>query len=137
MRRELERVQKKIHQLVKNILFIFLPIRCIIVKIDTISMEGQGRNMFHQKEVTIDRPLRSNDIATIVSVSNEFQSEIHIRKENKQVNLKSTLGVFSLRLAKNDRIVIICHGPDSEEALRTVVSYFVAEIPYSSAARVR
>ncbi|MBE3554828.1 MAG: HPr family phosphocarrier protein [Thermicanus sp.] len=87
--------------------------------------------MVHQKEITVDRPLGSNDIATIVSVSNEFQSEIHIRKENKQVNLKSHLGVYSLRLAKNDEVTIICHGPDSEVALNTVVRYFMDEKPLS------
>lgn len=91
--------------------------------------------MLHQKEVMIERPLRSNDIATIVSVSNEFQSEIHIRKENKQVNLKSSLGVSVLRLAKNDEVTIICHGPDSEEALRIVARYFKADVPFSSLVR--
>jgi catabolite repression HPr-like protein len=83
--------------------------------------------MFHQKQIEIDRPLRTNDIATIVSVANEFKSEIHLRKLNKQVNLKSSLGVFSLRLTKNDQITVIAHGPDSEQAISTLTRFFISE----------
>lgn len=81
-------------------------------------------SMFYQKEVEINRPLRSNDIATIVSVANGFQSEIHLRKGNKQVNLKSSLGVYSLRLTKNDMVTIIAHGNDGEIAIAELVRFF-------------
>jgi phosphotransferase system HPr (HPr) family protein len=80
--------------------------------------------MLHQKQFKISRQLRNNDIATIISVANEFQSEIHIRKENKQVNLKSSLGVYSLMLAKNDQITLIAHGIDAEKALEALYRFF-------------
>lgn len=83
--------------------------------------------MFYQKEIEINRPLRTNDIATIVSVANGFQSEIHIRKGNKQVNLKSSLGVYSLRLTKNDTVTIIAHGGDGAEAITELDRFFVAD----------
>ncbi len=85
--------------------------------------------MFFQKEVVVSRPLRTNDIATIVSVANGYQSEIHIRKGNKQVNLKSSLGVYSLRLIKNDTITLIAHGNDGERAIAELNRFFEAEPP--------
>lgn len=84
--------------------------------------------MFYQKEVEISRSLRPNDVATIVSVANGFQSEIHIRKGNKQVNLKSSLGVYSLRLAKGDRITIIAHGQDGDRAIEEMDRFFLDEV---------
>lgn len=83
--------------------------------------------MFYQKEIEINRPLRSNDIATIISVANGFQAELHVRKGNKQVNLKSTLGVYSLRLTKHDKIALIAHGNDGEAAIAEVGRFFIAE----------
>ncbi len=83
--------------------------------------------MFYQKDVEINRPLRTNDIATIVSVANGFQSEIHIRKGNKQVNLKSSLGVYSLRLTKNDAVTLIAHGSDGDAAISELDRFFVAD----------
>lgn len=89
-------------------------------------MRKGGLSMLFQKEIEINRPLKTNDIATIVSVANEFHSEIHIRKGNKQVNLKSSLGVYSLRLTKSDKILLIAHGNDGEEAITELVRFFVA-----------
>lgn len=83
--------------------------------------------MLYQKEIEINRTLRPNDIATIVSVANGFQSEIHIRKANKQVNLKSSLGVYSLQLVKHDKITLIAHGNDCYEAIHELDRFFIAD----------
>lgn len=68
---------------------------------------------------------------TIIELSERIQSynaEVTIRKVLQgnvhEINLKSLLGLFSVRLRNGDRITVECFGEEAEQALEAIVTYF-------------
>jgi phosphotransferase system HPr (HPr) family protein len=68
--------------------------------------------------------LHARPAALFVQLANKFSSDIFIKKEAKQINGKSIMGIMALGIAKNDTITIIADGPDEEEAI-DVLSEFI------------
>lgn len=62
--------------------------------------------------------LHARAAAQFVKIANQFQSEVKIIKQGRDVNAKSIMGILMLAASKGTRITIVCEGPDAEEALR-------------------
>jgi phosphocarrier protein len=55
-----------------------------------------------------------------VLAASEFESEITMKYQKKEVDLKSILGIMSLAVLEGARIEIEARGVDAEEAIETI-----------------
>ncbi len=55
-------------------------------------------------------------VASVVQISNRYESKIKVEKGNKAGNLKSIMGMISLALQEGDLISLVIDGPDEKEA---------------------
>lgn len=70
--------------------------------------------------VVSETGLQAKTTTKIAQVASQFQSDIKLEVQGKQVDLKSILGVLSLAIRQNDIIKISASGPDEKEAIETL-----------------
>lgn len=56
----------------------------------------------------------------IVQRASDFESDMILRYENKEVDLKSILGIMSLAVLEGAKIEIEAKGPDANEAIEAL-----------------
>lgn len=61
--------------------------------------------------------LHARASAKLVALTARFACEIHLKRDGKQVNGKSIMGVMMLAAAKGSELEIIVDGEDEAEAL--------------------
>jgi len=64
--------------------------------------------------------LHARAAAQLVRMANGFSSEIHVVKDEMEVNGKSIMGVLMLAAPKDAKILIVAIGPDAEEAVAAI-----------------
>ena len=64
--------------------------------------------------------LHARAAAQLVRMANGFSSEIHVVKDEMEVNGKSIMGVLMLAAPKDTKILIRATGVDAEEALAAI-----------------
>ena len=77
------------------------------------------------KDVTIniETGLEARPVAQLVQVASQFDSQIYLEVEDKQVNAKSIMGMMSLGLAAGEKVVISAEGEDEEQAIESIENY--------------
>lgn len=82
-----------------------------------------------EKTVTVKRRagLQARPAALFVQEANKFNSDIFIKKDSKNVNAKSIMGIMSIAVGADKEIVIKADGPDEEEAMNALVSFVEKE----------
>lgn len=75
-----------------------------------------------EKTVTVNmKPgLQARQAALFVQEANRFASDIFLKKDERQVNAKSIMGVMSLAIAKGSDITLVADGSDEEQALSSL-----------------
>src|SRR5947207_10482324 len=75
-----------------------------------------------EKEVTtVNRlGLHARPAAVFVKVASRFRAEVWVKKENEEVNGKSSMGLMMLAAGQGSKLQIRCEGPDAERALEEV-----------------
>jgi phosphocarrier protein HPr len=87
-----------------------------------------------EKDFTIVNPegLHARPAAKFVKLSNRFESEIWVRRDDEEVNGKSIMGLMMLAAEKGAVIHVSASGADAEAALsrlgELIDSGFTAEI---------
>lgn len=66
--------------------------------------------------------LHARPASLFVQTARKFKSQIRVRKDGREADAKSILGVLSLGAECGHVITIIAEGPDAEEAINTLVS---------------
>ncbi len=66
--------------------------------------------------------LHARPASLFVQTAKKFKAKITVRKDDKQADAKSILGVLSLGAEYGHWITIIAEGEDAEDAVRTLVS---------------
>jgi phosphocarrier protein HPr len=61
--------------------------------------------------------LHARAAAQLVQTANRYKAEIHVGKDDSEVNGKSIMGVLTLAAAKGTEIVVRCEGDDAPEAM--------------------
>ncbi len=61
--------------------------------------------------------LQASQAAFFVQEANRFTADIFLKKEERQVNAKSIMGVMSLAIARGTTVTLIAEGNDEEQAL--------------------
>ena len=75
-------------------------------------------------EVKIKPGLQARQAALFVQEANRFIADIFLKKDDRQVNAKSIMGIMSLAIAHGTMVTLIAEGSDEEKAL-TLLSAFV------------
>ena len=77
------------------------------------------------KNVKVEVALREEDrpIAFLVQMASQFESKILFETGNKQVNVKSMMGMMSLGLDLDrlEDLTVVADGVDEEEAISKIV----------------
>ena len=68
-------------------------------------------------EVKMKTGLQARQAALFVQEANRFTADVSLKKEERQVNGKSIMGVMSLAIARGTTVTLISEGVDEEQAL--------------------
>ncbi|MEK5037307.1 HPr family phosphocarrier protein [Sporosarcina sp. FSL K6-3457] len=71
-------------------------------------------------EVKLKTGLQARQAALFVQEANRFTADIFLKKENRQVNAKSIMGIMSLAVARGASVTLVADGVDEEQALSTL-----------------
>lgn len=82
-----------------------------------------------EKTVTVGiKPgLQARQAALFVQEANKYTSDIYLKRENRQVNAKSIMGIMSLAIAKGTEITLATDGADEEKALENLSAFVETE----------
>ncbi len=62
--------------------------------------------------------------AMIVRVTNKFKADVHVEKDDEQVNGKSIMGLMMLAAARGSKVKFVATGPDAEQMLTELEALF-------------
>ncbi len=68
--------------------------------------------------------IHARPAAMIVRVTNKFKAEVHVEKDDEQVNGKSIMGLMMLAAAKGSTVKFVATGPDAEQMLADLEALF-------------
>ncbi len=68
--------------------------------------------------------LDARGVALCVQQASTFESKIHLTDGVRRMNAKSLMGMMALGIALGDEVEIETDGPDEEEALEAMASFF-------------
>ena len=66
--------------------------------------------------------LHARPASMLVKTANEYESRVHIRTEDMEVDAKSILSVMVLGAGCGEEIEIIVDGPDEEAAMTAIIA---------------
>lgn len=77
------------------------------------------------KEVIIKNKtgLQSKAAAVFINKANNYKSSIWIEKDERKANAKSLLGLLSLGIGANAKVVLTAEGEDEDIAVRELEEY--------------
>ena len=75
-----------------------------------------------EKEVVVKmKPgLQARQAALFVQEANRYTADIFLKKDDRQVNAKSIMGIMSLAIAKGTKVTLMAKGTDEEKALSSL-----------------
>ncbi|CEM60641.1 HPr family phosphocarrier protein [Treponema phagedenis] len=78
-------------------------------------------------ELTITNPtgLHTRPGTEFVQLAKKFQSDVTIRKGDKEANAKSLIKMMKIGISCNDAISLIVSGDDEQEAIDALTDYIV------------
>jgi phosphotransferase system HPr (HPr) family protein len=76
-----------------------------------------------KKNVKVGSSMGERPIPTLVATAGRFSSSIHLRMDEKKINLKSIMGVISIGSLEGNHVEIIADGNDEIEACDTIVEF--------------
>ena len=68
-------------------------------------------------KIKLDTGLEARPVAQLVQLASQFECEIHVEVEQKEVNAKSIMGMMTLGLDTGEEIIISTDGEDEKEAI--------------------
>ena len=71
----------------------------------------------------MDTGLEARPVAQLVQLASQFECEIHVEVEQKEVNAKSIMGMMTLGLDTGEEIIISTDGEDEKEAMEKMEEY--------------
>ena len=82
-----------------------------------------------EKEVIgkIKPGLQARQAALFVQEANRYTADIFLKKDDRQVNAKSIMGIMSLAIARGTKITLMAKGSDEEKALSSLAEIVESE----------
>ncbi|MDV6378415.1 HPr family phosphocarrier protein [Sporosarcina sp. GW1-11] len=78
-------------------------------------------------KVGIKPGLQARQAALFVQEANKYTADIYLKKDERQVNAKSIMGIMSLAIAKGTEITLMTDGIDEDLALQNLSELVEAE----------
>ena len=72
--------------------------------------------------VQIKPGLQARQAALFVQEANRFAADVFLKKDDRQVNAKSIMGIMSLAIAQGTEITLLAKGHDEEQALTSLAA---------------
>lgn len=81
------------------------------------------------RELTVKNAsgLQSKSAAIFIQKASNYKSSIWITKEDRRANAKSLLGVLSLNIGPNTKILLSFEGEDENKAAEELERYLVSD----------
>jgi phosphocarrier protein len=76
----------------------------------------------HQITIVNRLGLHARAAAKLVGLASQFDSDIHIVRDQREVNAKSIMGVMMLAASRGTEISLRISGDDETQALEAIVS---------------
>ncbi len=76
-----------------------------------------------KKQVVVGSSMGERPIAMLVQTASRYASSLHLEMENKNINLKSIMGVISIGALGGHEVVITAEGNDENEACEAIVEF--------------
>ncbi len=78
-----------------------------------------------RKEITIqlDSGLETRPVALLVQVASQYDSDIYIESDNRNINAKSIMGMMALGLVPGENVIISANGTDEARAIDGIEAY--------------
>lgn len=73
--------------------------------------------------------LHARPAATLVNLTQQFESNITIEKDGRSANAKSIIGILSIGAAKGDMVSVLIDGEDETEAFNELEELFNKTLP--------
>jgi phosphocarrier protein len=89
-------------------------------KSDTTAAQTATKELLVQNKMGI----HARPAAMIVRITNKFKAEVHVEKDDEQVNGKSIMGLMMLAAAKGSKVKFVATGPDAEQMLAEIEALF-------------
>ncbi|GKV57051.1 HPr-like protein Crh [Sporosarcina sp. NCCP-2222] len=71
-------------------------------------------------EVKMKTGLQARQAALFVQEANRFSADVFLKKDERQVNAKSIMGIMSLAVARGTSITLMADGVDEDKAIDTL-----------------
>ncbi|GKV69924.1 HPr-like protein Crh [Sporosarcina sp. NCCP-2716] len=78
-------------------------------------------------EVKIKPGLQARQAALFVQEANRYNSDIYVKREDRQVNAKSIMGIMSLAIAQGSTVTLMADGSDEEQAAQSLAAFIEGE----------
>ncbi|MDX2230784.1 MAG: phosphoenolpyruvate--protein phosphotransferase [Leptolyngbyaceae cyanobacterium bins.349] len=81
--------------------------------------EAQTGDTITSEPVVVPNPtgLHARPAAVLTNLAKKYKSDIRLKYEDNQANLRSVVGIMGLSISKNSRVQVIATGPDAREAV--------------------
>ena len=78
-----------------------------------------------KKEITIqlDSGLETRPVALLVQVASQYDSDIYIESDSRNINAKSIMGMMALGLVSGENVIISANGNDEARAIDGIEAY--------------
>lgn len=73
--------------------------------------------------------LHARPAATLVNLTQQFESNITIEKDGRSANAKSIIGILSIGAAMGDSVSVLIDGEDEAEAFNELEELFNTTLP--------
>ncbi|NLK97712.1 HPr family phosphocarrier protein [Defluviitalea saccharophila] len=77
-------------------------------------------------KVQIESGLEARPAALFVQIASQYESQIYVVMEDKQVNAKSIMGMMSLGALEGQELTIHAEGKDEKEAVDVLVEFLTS-----------
>lgn len=78
-------------------------------------------------KITAETGLHARPATVLVNEAVRFDSEVYLSVNDKEVNMKSIMGVMSLGIYSGEVIKVTAEGDDAEEALTAITKIIVGQ----------
>jgi phosphocarrier protein FPr len=64
--------------------------------------------------------LHARPAAVLANLARQFSSEVWLQRGDSRANAKSVVSIMSLDVRYNDKVTVVAHGPDAQQAINTL-----------------
>ncbi len=76
-----------------------------------------------KKEITVGSSMIERPIPMLVQTAGRFSSSLKLTMDNKEINLKSIMGVISIGTLTGHSVTVFAEGSDENEAIDAIVEF--------------